>query len=144
MKKFILCFFSLFFISLSTQAMTVVEGYKKLQSYSYKDLEVTKDQSEKVVGQKTSEMLNTIDQCVALVMKEKGNVPAEFMEEMVRVAVLTFQNDPLESSGELLVPLYKQYKPLLEKAIDHLPKKSAKDLRERIEGAIYEEIHGNG
>lgn len=131
------------FLAFSAQA-TVQQPLEKLQSYSVKDLEVTAAKNEDAVSTKNLEMIKTIEDTVDLLVSGKEKSNPKLLKELVRVAVLTFENDPSESASEMLLPLYKKEKKALEEAIKSLPKKDAKELRESLKNAAREESEGNG
>lgn len=144
MRKIAALILALSFISVSAQSQTLQEEYKKLQSYTYQDLEISGEKNARSVSDKTQEMLTTIENSVGLLTKGKEKASPELMKELVRVAVLTFENDPSLAAAEILTPLYKKDKKAVDEAIKFLPKKSAKELRDALKDSVREESEGNG
>lgn len=130
-------------LAFSVQA-TVQQSLEKLQSYSAQDVQVTETKNEDAVSTKNQEMIKTIEETVDLLVSGKEKSNPKILKELVRVAVLTFENDPSESASEMLLPLYKKEKKAVEEAIKSLPKKDAKELRESLKNAAREESEGNG
>ncbi len=118
-----------------TEAATLKESLKTLQTYAEKDDHTSA---------KTQEVLKVIDQSVTTIVEGKEKASPEFMKALARAAVLTFDSDPSEAAGELLLPLQKKNKKALEEAIRSLPKKDADSLRESLKNAAREATQGNG
>lgn len=146
MKRAKIILFSVLMLALSgTASATSLESQVlKLKSYTKQSLEVTAIQDESLVGEKTQEMLKTIDEVTTLISsgKEKATLPV--VTEILRVAALTFDNDPSEAAAELILPLYKSHKNLVEQAYKLLPAKDVKALKESLKNSQREETQGNG
>lgn len=127
-----------------TAHATAQQSLEKLKSYSAKDLQVTETNSEDAVSAKTQEMLKTVQETVDLLVSGKEKSDSKLLKELVRVSVLSFENDPSEAASEMLLPLYKKEKKAIDEAIKSLPKKDAKDLRESLKNSAREESEGNG
>ncbi|WP_373999114.1 hypothetical protein [Bdellovibrio bacteriovorus] len=126
----------------NASASTLQDSLKKLQAYSAKDFEAAKDEA--AVGEKTQEMLKTVEQTVDTAVAAKEKVSEDVLKELARVSVLTFEHDPSEAASEILLPLYKKEKKAFEKALKSLPKKDAKELEESLKNASREDDEGNG
>ncbi|AHI05244.1 hypothetical protein BDW_03680 [Bdellovibrio bacteriovorus W] len=118
--------------------------FSKLQSYSNKDLVISLHHNDDAVALKTQDMLQTIQDAVDYLMTGKESMDLAFAKELVRVSALTFKTDPSEAATEMLMPLYKKNKALLDQALRSLPKKDAKDLLESLKSTEREERSGNG
>ncbi|WP_413944229.1 hypothetical protein [Bdellovibrio sp. HCB-162] len=132
------------FLAFSVHATTAQQSLEKLQAYSAKDVEVSATKTEDAVSAKNQEMIKTIEDTVDLIVSGKEKSNPKLLKELVRVAVLTFENDPSESASEMLLPLYKKEKKAVDEAIKSLPKKDAKELRESLKNTAREETEGNG
>ncbi|UOF02793.1 hypothetical protein [Bdellovibrio reynosensis] len=141
MKKF-LALSLIFFLGFSASAQNLSEALKKLKTYSVSDVTVSTKNSDEQVGKKTAEMLLTIDKTVQLMLKEKPT--QELYQELLRVAAISFEGDPSEAAGELLVPLYKRNKKDFESALKKLPAKDAAAIKESIKNSDREYSEGNG
>lgn len=146
MKRTQIILFSVLMLALGGTALaTPLESQMmKLKSYTKESVEVSAIQDETLVGEKTQEMLKTIDEATALITsgKEKATLPV--ITEILRVAALTFDNDPSEAAAELILPLYKSHKNLVEQAYKLLPVKDVKVLKESLKSSQQEETKGNG
>ncbi|MBV2167277.1 MAG: hypothetical protein KUL82_01110 [Bdellovibrio sp.] len=127
---------SLSLVAGAATAATLKDSLKTLQTYAEKE--------EHTSSVKTQEVLKVIDQSVTAIIEGKEKASPEFMKALARAAVLTFDADPSEAAGELLLPLQKKNKKALEEAIKSLPKKDADSLRESLKNAAREETQGNG
>lgn len=141
MKK-IVALSLIFFVGLSANAQNLTEALKKLKTYSISDVTVSAKNSDEQVGKKTAEMILTIDKTVQLMLKEKPN--QELYVELLRVAAVSFEGDPSEAAGELLLPLYKKNKKDFEDALKKLPAKDAEAVRESLKNSEREYSEGNG
>ncbi|WP_374029853.1 hypothetical protein [Bdellovibrio bacteriovorus] len=132
------------FSSVAAQAATLEELQKKLQAYSAEDLKAPKAKDDEAVSEKTTEMLKTIEDTVDLATKGKEKVSADVLQQLARVAVLTFEADPSLAAAELLLPLYKKEKKAFDKAMRTLPSKDNKSLKDALKDADREDEEGNG
>ncbi|XGC81693.1 hypothetical protein ACES2L_04255 [Bdellovibrio bacteriovorus] len=140
--KRVLALSLIFFVGLSAQAQNLSEALKKLKTYSISDVTVSAKNNDEQVGKKTAEMLLTIDKTVQLMLKEKPT--PEVYLELLRVAAISFEGDPSEAAGELLLPLYQKNKKDFESALKKLPAKDAEAIKESVKNSEREYSEGNG
>lgn len=144
MKSFI--YLSLFFLlfTSSAQAITLANAYKGLQGYAASDLQINARNSKAQVYKKIGEIIDLINESVEAALAGKEKVTPEYLKEVVRVVVITFEVDPSLSAAQSLFPLYKEHKDAVEGAIKSLPAKDAEHLNKAIRDLIREEAEGNG
>lgn len=118
--------------------------FSKLQSYTNKDLVISLHHNDDAVALKTQDMLQTIQDTVDYIMTGKESMDLAFAKELARVSVLTFKTDPSEAATEMLLPLYKKHRALMDQAFRSLPKKETKELQDSLKSTEREEREGNG
>lgn len=134
----------LFFSTSTVFSNTVSESLNNLKKFSPSDIEVTKNKTQKQVGQKTQEMLSKISESVELIKEDGKNASPELFYEIIRVSAMTLKVDPSEAAAEIILPIYEKHKKAFEKAFEQLPKKDRDSFKESLKNAAREESEGNG
>lgn len=137
-----LCVF--FLLIASAEAVTLAKDYKKLRNYSASELQINAQNGKDQVNKKRDEILELIYESVTTALKDKEKITSEYLRELIRVAVITFDVDPSLSTARSIFPLYKKHKEAVENAIKSLPAKDAERFNRAIKNLIREEKEGNG
>jgi len=66
------------------------------------------------------------------------------VREILRVSLLTLNQDPTLAVADILAPLYSKDKKFFENALQSLPKSTARTLLKAIKNSLREEKSGNG
>lgn len=125
-------------------AASLKDSTDTLTKYNLSDVTISSALTEKDVDTKVQEILKVLEDTVEIALKEKKALPPELVQQLVRVAGLTFTADPSMAAAEILEPLYQKNKKAFEKALKNLPKKDRLELEDSLNNSTRENDEGNG
>ena len=118
-------------VASSESAMKVLSPIGKIERFKLDEMDILSDQAYKALDK-------------VLKYAEAHPTDEKLLDEIIRVASFASSLDPAHTSGQMLLPLYKKAKKLMDKLIDKLPVKEKKILHLHLKGAADEEKLGNG
>ncbi|XGC79361.1 hypothetical protein ACES2L_08465 [Bdellovibrio bacteriovorus] len=131
-----ICFVS---VSFANDEATV----QKLKEVQPEQFIISESNTTRKVEKRVHEVISTLDKAAAKAVKNKAAPASEFFEELLRVAVLTFDVDPSMIAVEVIAPVYKKYPKQWDAAAKNLSKENQKILSEALQDISREESQGN-
>lgn len=131
-------------LPLTSFASNSKEFVTQLEKFSLADLKVSESRTEKDVDTKVQEILKVLEAAVDKALSEKTTPSPDLIQQLVRVAGITFNADPSMAAAEIIQPLYQKNKKAFEKALKSLSKKDRKEMEESLKNSAREDDEGNG
>lgn len=140
MKTFLfLVVFCFVTVSFANKESTV----DKLKEIQAEQFVVSATNSARKVEKHVHSVISTLDKAAAKAVKSKTPPPALFFDEILRVAVLTFEVDPSLIAVEVIAPVYKKFPKQWDVASKKLSKENQKILGQALQDISREESQGN-
>ncbi len=156
--KLILILTTLLSLSALAEFKETKDALAKMQSYGptyfadARDEAILKEISANAVGpaaspsttdDKIDVVYEDLEDAVKLLVTQKKTDDV-LLDEVLRVASLSLDNDPTWFAGEVILPLYKKDKAAFTEALKKLSTKNARNLEEAVKNSASEETKGNG